>query len=134
MRLIAPIFFAGFLGLVLSGCGSNSYQSSARTAVSHLTDTFAGYNRAPQHDLTQTAAACRTAEAGISAARLPSAPSTGRFHAVGTSLAHAYTLARSGFANCASSAQHMNYPGMVRAQTELAGANTWLHHARAQDR
>jgi hypothetical protein len=114
---------------LLAACGSSgSSGSDLRTAVAGLTAAIRTYDASPQHDIAQTAATCdraRSAIAGYTALLNPSSSS----QSLNTDLKNAYKLALAGFEDCAASAPY-DYQRMLKAQDELAAANTWIASAR----
>lgn len=117
--------------LCLAGCGSSSPSDKIQSAVSHLQDVLATYNGTPQPNLAATRNACRQARNDLSGQDAFTAvqPIASRRAEV-TALRDAYSLASTGFRDCAVAASTWNYPLMVTAVHELIAANQQLRRAR----
>ena len=128
---------AGALGLcvLLVACGSQSYQDTARPAISSIQSDIASYNRNRPTDLKSTAAACTQALDGLKSARplLRDSPPR-QYQALIGALRNAISTAQRGFSDCAHAVPSLNYPLMFQADREIAAANRWILRARALDR
>jgi hypothetical protein len=114
------------------GCGSGSDQ--LRSAVSAMGSTIRTYNTQHASSLQNAGAACGQALAGLNAqsGHISSPPPAQRKRAA-RALQHAFRLAKAGFADCHRAAQINSYPLMVRANAELADANSWMRRAARLD-
>lgn len=123
------------LCVTLVGCGSQSYQDTARAAISSLQSDITSYNRSRLTDLKSTAAACTRALHGLAAARaLEKNSPPNQYRPLMAVLRTVVSMAQRGFADCAHAAPTLNYPLMFQADREIAAANRWILRARALDR
>ena len=126
MRLMRPGLLLGLV--LLAGCGSSgSSGSDLRHAVAGLRAAIHAYDVSPQGNVSQTAASCARAHAAIAGYSSLLNPSSGS-QTLDADLKNAYALALAGFTDCAAAAPY-DYQRMLKAQDELASANSWIARA-----
>lgn len=119
--------------LLLAGCGSSSYQDTARSATGKMRDIIQTFNSANPRDVTSTGQACKKAYDNLQsqASSLDAGSPPAKYRAEATQLRAAYRQARAGFRLCYTAAANMNYAGMVAAEQQIAAANAAISRARA---
>lgn len=130
MVRLAPMLIAL---LVLAGCGSSSYQDSARSATGKMRHIIQTFNSANPRDVTSTGQACKKAYDDLQsqASGLDAGSSPAKYRREEAQLRVAYRQARAGFRLCYTSAGQMNYAGMVAAEQHIAASNAAISRARA---
>jgi len=120
--------------ILLTGCGSPSYQDSLKASVASMRDAVTTYNGTASVDVHSSGSDCATARDALQNTVPPggAAPS-GSQRQLSASIREAYNSALKGFSDCAQAGKKDDYLLMARADQELAQANIYLDQVRRLD-
>jgi hypothetical protein len=121
--------------MLMTACGSSSYQDDARSAVSTMAGAISTYNKDRTTSVASTGSACSDGLNGLKNAQdtLQKGNPPAQYAKIAAALRKAFVLTNLGFSDCVKAAPNLNYPLMYRADQELAQANKWILKARHLD-
>ncbi len=132
MRL-AKHLVASMAAILLTGCGSPSYQDSLKASVSTMRDAITTYNGSASVDVHSSGSDCATARDALQNTAPPGGAGPGSEAQLSASIREAYNSALKGFSDCAQAGEKDDYLLMARADQELAQANSSLDQGRRLD-
>ena len=133
MRL-AKHLVATMAAILLTGCGSPSYQDSLKASVSTMRDAITTYNGTASVDVRGTGSDCATSRDALRNSAPPNGAAPESQKHLSTSIREAYDSALKGFSDCAQAGEKDDYLLMTRADHELEQANIYLDQVRRLDR
>jgi len=119
--------------ILLTGCGSPSYQDSLKASVAGMRDAITSYNGSASVDVHSSGSDCAKARDALQNTPPPGGAGPESQGQLSTSIREAYSSALKGFSDCARAGEKDDYLLMAQADQELAQANIYLDQARRLD-